>query len=735
MEFRHLGHSEGEADLHGLLPVLFQLAFLTECGNPVEVRLVVGEIEVFLTDRAEVAGSQVRDGPELVELSGGELRLEHALEEEALALVVEVAELELEREAAHRRRIEVLREVRRGDHDAVEVLHLLQEFVDHRHLPVPGRTVAVLKKSVDLIEEQDRVLRFRSAERIGDILFILADPLREDVAPLHHDHLAVKLAAEILDELGLARAGRPEEEDVEARTVRGIIVEPRGEVVARGTDDAVESDLAPDVESIKRIVLRGEEPGGRLDAHQLAVGFHEVRDEFIDLPRLGLHALHIRKHGRDPARARLVLRGVRFDLRVVDRIADLELADEIAPDRGALGRVKALEADRVVEAATNGLVHLVCRRVGDPDRRDRDLVENGVHYSLLRRLAASERQPEDAETAGIAAEEFVRLVNDHERLRGILLSVADLDSGHARGGRLGASVLVALKDLERGASGLPGKRTGEAGLARTGSPVEEDVALAAGGEHLLEDLAVMRGELAVVAPRKRILRVERPIEATLERLVVDTVHETGKAAAEVEVAVKQAEPEQRALRGKRLRDFAVRTVERHRVIERLVPGLDADRPTETRAVTDIGNGEHVGFDVRQLERALERLEATGDRLVIALALAFENVLRSRLQDFAADVARSVRIPERLEHAGDRIVQIEAFTVGTASGAIRIENVLGVGRLDQLDGLIVFESVFQDVEEVVIPDHAPVVLHHVAPEAEKPAEEIRLRNGFEFCHSV
>ena len=197
------------------------------------------EVELLLAHGAEVAGREVAKRLQLGELVLRELRLEHAFEEEALALVVKVAELELEGEPAHHRRIQVLREVRRRDHHAVEVLHLLEKLVHLRNLPAVARTATVLQKSIHLIEEENGMFGLRAAKRPGDVLLRLTDPLGEQIAPFHDEHLPVECLAEILHELRLAGSGRPEEQNVHAGLVLRRQTEVRIKIVPHGLDDAL----------------------------------------------------------------------------------------------------------------------------------------------------------------------------------------------------------------------------------------------------------------------------------------------------------------------------------------------------------------------------------------------------------------------------------------------------------------------------------------------------------------
>ena len=150
-----------------MVAVLLEGAFLLQGRDAVLVGDVPAEVELFLAHGAEVAGREVPERLQLGELPFGERGLEHALEEEALAVVLEVSELQLEREAAHHGSVKVLREVGRRHHHAVEALHLLEELVHLRDFPAAARASAVLQEAVHLVEEDDGALGLRLAERLG----------------------------------------------------------------------------------------------------------------------------------------------------------------------------------------------------------------------------------------------------------------------------------------------------------------------------------------------------------------------------------------------------------------------------------------------------------------------------------------------------------------------------------------------------------------------------------------
>ena len=129
-----------------------------------------------LPDRAEVAGRKVGNGGKPPRLGIPKARLEHPLEERPLAVSLKVVELKLERESPHDRRVEVVHEVGRPDHHALEVFHAAQELVDLRHLPAALRPGTILYEAVDFVKEQNRVVRLCFVERPLDVLFRLAHP-------------------------------------------------------------------------------------------------------------------------------------------------------------------------------------------------------------------------------------------------------------------------------------------------------------------------------------------------------------------------------------------------------------------------------------------------------------------------------------------------------------------------------------------------------------------------------
>ena len=207
-----------------------------------------------------------------------------------------------------------------------------------------------------------------------------------------------------------------------------------------------------------------------------------------------------------------------------------------------------------------------------------------------------------------------------------------------------------MLDLVGGEAQLLSEAERERALAGPRRPVEEDVALAAArGDHALEDLAVLRREVAEELPREGGARIELPVEAAGNRLVRSAVHEAAeRVAVEVVVAVEKAELQQSPLRRHRLGDLGVGTVQRHRVVEGLVAVLHAARPAEARLVVHVREREDFGLEVVELQDPLQLGEAVLHD-VRALPRVGEHVLAHRLQHLAALVARVLVVPEDLQH--------------------------------------------------------------------------------------
>lgn len=726
--------SRGEADLRRFVSVLLDRALLLQGRDAIHVGLLLGEIELLLANRPEIAGRKILESLERRVFVIREPGLEHPLEKDLLPRVVQIVELDLEGEPAHDRRIEILAKVGGGHHDSVEVLHLLQKFVHLRDLPALHRHLAALHKTVHLVEEQDRMLHLGAAEGPRDVLLGLADPLGKEIASLDDQHLPIQRLPEVLAELALPRAGGAVHEDVHPGLVHAGGVEAAVEIIPDGLHDLVRLDLALDVEPVQRIILRGQEllPFG--NPHELAVGLHEGRHEIVDPLRLRIHALDVRKHRRDATGAGRILRRVFLDLLIGDQTAQLVLGDEILPDRGALRHVQALEADRVVEAAAHGLVHVVGRRIGNPDRRDLHVVQDGVHDALLRRTASADRKSEHAEAARAPAQKFVRLVDDDHAARGILLLLANLNADHSGGGVHVPAVFITLTDLEGLESHLPGETARKRGLPRTRRTVEEDIQLAvARAEHLLDGFAVLLRKLAVVVPRQDVRLVALLVEAAFNGVGVRAVDVPADGpAVEVPVAVEQVELSELPRRRHDRRNLGKGTVKRHRIIEGLFKVLDAARPVEAGLALHVGERQHLALKVGELQKALQVCKARRQRLVLFDLAVLKDAFLDAVEDNPASGPRLGGVPDRAENRIQRIGEIQ--TAGAGTRLLHVLDLLRrIGRFDELDRLVMIEAVPHDVEEVVVVDVAHVVLDHIAPVSDHFIHEIRLRNLFELSH--
>ena len=159
-----------------------------------------------------------------------------------------VAELELVGEAAKDGGIEMLHEVRRPDHDALEPLHAVQQFVHLRDFPVGNRAGAILHQPVEFVEKENRILFLRLLECGADCLLRLADPVVEQVARHLHDDFAAELLTEVVHELRLASTWRSPEKKTHARPVRKrrIVCGAEQPEVLHGGHDFCERDVATD---------------------------------------------------------------------------------------------------------------------------------------------------------------------------------------------------------------------------------------------------------------------------------------------------------------------------------------------------------------------------------------------------------------------------------------------------------------------------------------------------------
>ena len=569
---------------------------------------------------------------------------------------------------------------------------------------------------------------------MGDVLLRLPDPLGKEVAPLDDQHLAVQRLPEIFAKLALPRAGRAVHEDVHAGLVHAGGVEAAVEAVPDGLHDLVQLDLALDVEPVERVVLRRQEllPVG--DPHELAMRLHERRHEVVNISGIGVHALDVGKHRRDAAGAGRVCRRISLDLVIGDQIAKPVLGDEIFPNRGALRHVEPLEADRVVEAAAHRLVHVVGGRIGNPNRRDLDIVQNGVHDTLLRRTASADRESEHAEATRVPAQELVRLVDDDQAALGVFLFLADLYADHSGGGVHVIAVLIPLADLEGLESHFPGETARKRSLPRAGCAVEEDVQFAAArAKHLLDGFARFLRKVAVITPGEDVRLVALLVEAALDGVGIRAVDEpTDRPAVEVPVAVEQVEFQEfpRRLHGRR--HLGKGAVKRHRVIQGLFAILDVARPLEAGLVLHIGEHQHLALEVGEFQKTLQVGKPRRQRLVLFIFAVLKDVRLDAVEENSAFGPRLGGVPNRAENRIQRIHEIKAADTGT-----RLPHLLDLlrreGRFNEFDRLVVIEAVPHDVEEVVIVDVVPVVLHHIAPETDHLVHEICLRDLSEFSH--
>ena len=462
------------------------------------------------------------------------------------------------------------------------------------------------------------------------------------------------------------------------------------------------------------------------------MGLHEARDQLVDLFGFGLETLHVLQDERDAARVRRVLLGVFVDLLLRDKGFKPMLRDYVAPDGDALHVVQFVEADRIVEAAADALVHLARLGVRDPDGRHLHLVQDRVHDALLGGFAAASE--EKTENRHPSAKEFVGLVHNHHGLVARFLFVADLYAHHPRLGLHVLAVGVALLDLPRGASALPGERTGERRLPRPRCAVEENVALPGlFSKDPLQEFAVLRRELPVVFPRHYLGVVVPAVEAAFYRFVFDAVDEVPDGpAVEIPVVVEQFELAEPAFRGKRLEHLGMGTVERHREIKRLVAVHNAARPREAGLALDVRQEQDLVFDVTELEDALELEETLFDGLLLGFFAVGQHVVLYRAEDDPALVALLFVFPERSKHIFEGILEIEPVTARTRLRHL-VQLSLAIGSLDELDRLFVVEAVLDDVEEVVVENVIAEVVHHVAPKSHELFENERLRNLFELSH--
>ena len=308
--------------------------------------------------------------------------MEHAFEENFLSCIVQIVELQFEGEAAHDRGIQIDGKVGRSDHDAVEVLHLMQQFIDLRYLPVAGRAFAVLKHSVDFIEKENRVLLLRFGKCLLDRLFSSADVHVQQVASHFDDDFGVQHRAEILDEFGLSRSRSSGEQQVHARTVNLVLLAVQ--IVADCADDVFERNLPLDVESGKRVVFcRKHLVFLRGNPEEFAVRTHQLFDEPFHLFLAGSHLGEILQGERNAARADRI-EGGQLGLQFIgNQLFQIHFADVVVPDHLALRIGERFKADGVIEAPAAGFIQGFGGRVGDPDGRNLAGIKHHVEASLV----------------------------------------------------------------------------------------------------------------------------------------------------------------------------------------------------------------------------------------------------------------------------------------------------------------------------------------------------------------
>lgn len=163
--------------------VLLQSALLFKSVKAYSIRYSTAKIVERLSDRSEVARYEVGNCSKTLCLSLCKTRIEHPFKEYSLTILFQIVELQLECKSPHNRRIEVVHEVRRGNHDALKILHAVQQLVHLRDLPATLCTRAVLDDPVNLVEEEDRVVGFRLLEGAANVLLRAANPHREERSP------------------------------------------------------------------------------------------------------------------------------------------------------------------------------------------------------------------------------------------------------------------------------------------------------------------------------------------------------------------------------------------------------------------------------------------------------------------------------------------------------------------------------------------------------------------------
>ena len=128
------------------------------------------------------------------------------------APAAERRQVQLEHEAAERRRVERTGMVGRGDDRQRMAIEPGEQFVDLPHLPARARGGAVEQQRVGFVEQQHTVAVTRLGKSGGDLRLCLADPLRQQIGRTLDYQRAIECAGEMVRERGLAGAGRAGEQ-------------------------------------------------------------------------------------------------------------------------------------------------------------------------------------------------------------------------------------------------------------------------------------------------------------------------------------------------------------------------------------------------------------------------------------------------------------------------------------------------------------------------------------------
>ena len=292
------------------------------------------------------------------------------------------------------------------------------------------RPGTILHDAVDFVKEQNRVVRLSFLERSLDVLFRLAHPTGQQVAPHLDNHAAVQRLPKMLHELCLAGSGRPPQENVHARAVRIVPILLTVPEIPHSLHNPVERDIPFDVQSVQGVVLRRHERVVlRLRLHEFAMGFHERLDERGYLVLARTHALDVLQNHRYAARAGLVLLSELFGELCGDEPFKPELLHTVAPDGRTLTCAELVETDRVVETTPDGIIQRPCRGIRYPYCRQFCLVENRVDHAFFgtRRHHATEQRRKEVHAR---AEKLVGFVDHYHAPLAWHLIVADPNPGH-----------------------------------------------------------------------------------------------------------------------------------------------------------------------------------------------------------------------------------------------------------------------------------------------------------------